>query len=99
VLGAQKVASTTPVTEETAASEPELVLPVTGRDELLRQHEAVRRVADFAPSEFRHWIAREKRTVAGIAWINCVGNLATIRDRTHSMTLALLALSATALFT
>jgi nitrate/nitrite transporter NarK len=43
---------------------------------------------------------------AGIAWINSVGNLAgyvspflvgTIRDRTHSMTLALLALSAAAL--
>jgi hypothetical protein len=34
---------------------------------------------------------------AGIAWINCVGNLATIRDRTHSMTLALLALSTAAL--
>lgn len=43
---------------------------------------------------------------AGIAWINSVGNLAgyvspflvgTIRDRTHSMSLALLALSAAAL--
>ena len=43
---------------------------------------------------------------AGIAWINSVGNLAgyvspylvgTIRDRTHSMTLALLALSGAAL--
>jgi nitrate/nitrite transporter NarK len=43
---------------------------------------------------------------AGIAWINSVGNLAgyaspflvgIIRDRTHSMTLALLALSAAAL--
>lgn len=33
------------------------------RDQFLRQHEAVRRAADFAPSEFRYWIAREKRTV------------------------------------
>jgi nitrate/nitrite transporter NarK len=49
----------------------------------------------------RNTFGRRRR--AGIAWINSIGNLSgyaspyligTIKDRTHSMTLALLALSA-----